>query len=79
MHYVEAYFGMTGRSTSLHKNRIREIVGDVKIAKIANDYQDLQNLSEDARYEIMNMTSAHLIKAREKLEEIKKVVKPLLK
>lgn len=79
VHYVEAYFGMTGRSTTLHTNRLREIRGDAKIAKIADDYEDLQNLSEDARYEIKNMTSVHLTKAREKLEEIKKVIKPLVK
>jgi hypothetical protein len=79
VHYVEAYFGMTGRSTALHFNRIKEIKGDAKIGRIANAYEDLQNLSEDARYEIRNMTSAHLKTAQEKLEEIKKVVKPLVR
>ncbi|QNI31867.1 hypothetical protein H7849_23010 [Alloacidobacterium dinghuense] len=78
VHYVQAYFAKSGRSFSSHGARAAAILKDGAISSIYNDYQDLYNISRDARYEVMNLQPGHLTFAQNKLQDVKKIICKLL-
>ena len=78
LHYVAAYFSLSGRFHASHGTRLRDISKDPVLVTIYDEYQELYNLSRDARYECMNLRHTHLAFAKKKLAAIKKVVSPHL-
>ncbi len=78
VHYVEAYFALSDVSYNNHPSRNTAVKKDAVLCSISDEYENLYNLSRDARYEVMNLQPGHLIYARNMLEGIKKVIFPLL-
>lgn len=78
LHYVQAYFALTGQSFSSHGSRNTAIGKDPVISVIYSDYLNLYNISRDARYEVFNLQPGHLTYAQNALAEVKKVIYPLL-
>jgi hypothetical protein len=78
VHYVEAYFFKRGKNYRLHTERGSAIRRDGRIKDIWRQYSRLQDASENARYEKDFFTDAQFAKIRPNLEEIKRVITPLL-
>jgi hypothetical protein len=78
LHYVQAYFAISGQSFSSHGSRNTAIGKDPIISVIYDDYLNLYNISRDARYEVFNLQLGHLTYAQNALAEVKKVICPLL-
>lgn len=78
VHYVEAYFSLSGKHHTGHKTRYSTIVRDQYISGISKDYEDMYNYSRDARYDSVAFTKADVQQIKPRLERIKKTIKPLL-
>jgi hypothetical protein len=74
LHYVSAFFALTNRFHASHGTRLRAIEKDPVLCNLYDDYQELYNISRDARYECMNLRPGHLTFAKNKLEAIKRIV-----
>ena len=74
LHYVAAFFALTSQYHASHGTRLRAIEKHPILCNIYDDYQELYNISRDARYECMNLLPGHLVFAKERLEAIKKIV-----
>jgi len=74
LHYVAAYFASSGQYHASHGTRLRDIKKHPILSTIYDEYQDLYNISRDARYECMNLQLGHLVFAQKRLEAVKNVV-----
>jgi hypothetical protein len=52
LHYVQAYFAAQKITFKLHTNRATAIARDPKLKAIYQDYREMQDASEAARYEV---------------------------
>lgn len=78
LHYIAAYLAMEGQHYASHGTRLRAIEKHPVLSVIYDDYQDLYNISRDARYECMGLLAKHLNFAKTKLAAIKRTVCPYL-
>ncbi len=78
VHYVQAYFALSGVSYSSHPSRNKAVGLDAVLSAISFEYESLYNLSRDARYEVMGLQPGHLVYAQNLLADIKKVICPYL-
>ncbi len=54
VHYVEAYFALSGQHLKSHTTRDSWIGRDSALKRIFNEYQDLKFYGYNARYEVSN-------------------------
>jgi hypothetical protein len=52
LHYVQAYFAAQHITLKLHINRATAIARDANLKTIYQDYREMQDSSEAARYEV---------------------------
>jgi hypothetical protein len=52
LHYVQAYFATQNITFKLHTNRATAIARDTALKTIYQDYREMQDSSEAARYEV---------------------------
>jgi hypothetical protein len=78
VHYVSAYFALANQTCMSHGSRAIAIKKDAVLCAVYDEYQNLYNISRDARYEVMELKPGHLIYAKNMLETIKKVICPKL-
>jgi hypothetical protein len=52
LHYVQAYFAAQKITFKLHTNRATAIARDAKLKVVYQDYREMQDASEAARYEV---------------------------
>lgn len=79
LHEIERYLAEKAGYhcyTHARRNRCMSRFSDLK--PIWNDYQALSDLSRDARYECIPITSTDVVDAKSRLDNIKKHVRPLL-
>lgn len=74
LHYISAYFAMSNLFHASHGTRLRAIQKHPVLSAIYDDYQDLYNISRDARYECMNLQPGHLTFAKNRLAAVKQLV-----
>jgi len=78
LHYIEAYFSLTGRHCGNHGHRDSEIKRDSTLAAIFLDYCALKTYSHQARYQAKIFTPAAITNVLPHLKRIKMTVIPLL-
>jgi hypothetical protein len=52
LHYVQAYFAAQKITFKLHTNRATALARDAKLKVVYQDYREMQDASEAARYEV---------------------------
>lgn len=71
LHYVQAYFATQNITFKLHTNRATAIARDAGLKAIYQDYREMQDASEAARYEVNGIESDDLTNAVACLARVK--------
>ena len=78
VHYVEAYFSLSGRHYELHITRDSAIERDTKIKAIYDDYREMKTYSRTVRYYAVWFEADTVATVRPILDRIKTRITPLL-
>lgn len=74
LHYVQAYFAARQITFKLHTNRATALARGAKLNGIYQDYRELQDLSEAARYEVNGIKLNDLTQAETCLNRVKMTI-----
>jgi hypothetical protein len=74
LHYVQAYFAAQRITFKLHTNRATAIARDARLKAIYQDYREMQDSSEAARYEVNEIKSDDLAHAEACLARVKAAI-----
>ncbi len=78
VHVVQAYFVTRGRYPLTHTQRGSSIQRDAQLRSIYVDYREMENLSRDARYDTIPITSSDVQTASDCLTRIRTTITPLI-
>jgi hypothetical protein len=74
LHYVQAYFASRNVTFKLHTNRATAIARDAGVKMIYQDYREMQDSSEAARYEVNGIKFDDLTYAEACLARVKSAI-----
>jgi pantothenate synthetase len=74
LHYVQAYFAAQKISFKQHTNRATAIARDARLKTVYQDYREMQDASEAARYEVNGIKLDDLAHAEACLVRVKTAI-----
>ncbi len=78
LHYIEAYFATKGAHSLDHRARDSDIQREPAISGLYNDYNELKNMSINARYMTTSFKSTDVMRLQGKLRVVKNYILNLL-
>lgn len=76
VHYIEAFLATKNKHTRYHTSRDNYV--EVYLGNIYEDYRELKDYSEDARYSCKTITDSMIYDGLDKLQNIKNQLKTII-